>query len=108
MRLALDVLRKGTTGGLRAGAGDDHGRLGARLRGEAVFEQVLCPLGLDPGHGEVVLEATSGGYGAADEAGDREEHEERDAAGSASGEGGEVEESMRTLLHDSVGFSTIV
>ena len=107
MRLALDVLRKGTTGGLRAGAGDDHGRLGARLRGEAVFEQVLCPLGLDPGHGEVVLEATSGGYGAADEAGDREEHEERDAAGSASGEGGEVGEHEDTFARLSRIFNLV-
>ena len=61
-------LREGTTGGLRPPSPvSDDGGLGARLRGEAVFEQVLCPLGLDPGHGEVVLEAASGGYGAADE-----------------------------------------
>ena len=66
-------------------AGEHDRRLRARLGGEAGFEQVLCPLGLDARDGEVVFEAATGGDRARDERDDDEEDECGDAAGSATG-----------------------
>ena len=71
---------------------EDDGRLGARLAGEALLQQVLGLLRLDARNAEVVLEPAAGGDGAADQRDDREQEGEGGEPWPAAGQGGEFGE----------------
>jgi hypothetical protein len=91
--LTLDLLQRGGDRvPLEVRAAEHERGLRARLRREALLEQVLRLLGLDAGDREVVLERAAGGDRAADAADEPDQHEERGDPRPAGSRGGNERE----------------